>query len=103
VRRERRGFIVERVENADRSGVKALAGVVGDGPVFEPELLRLCLWIADYYLAPIGRVLAAALPGGLEGFGGSRARKRVPAAEQAMAVLRASKPGRPRTTRAACA
>ena len=43
--------------------------------VFPPDLLALARWIADYYLAPIGRVLAAALPGGLEGFGGSRARR----------------------------
>ena len=71
--RERRGFIVERMDTADRSGVKPIAGVVG--ATFSPELLRLCLWIADYYLAPIGRVLAGALPGGLDGFGGSRARK----------------------------
>ena len=73
--RERRGFVVEPVREADRAGVKAILGVVGDDVVFPSDLLRLCAWIADYYLAPIGRVLAAALPGGLEGFGGSRARK----------------------------
>ena len=74
-RGERRGFIVEPAREADRANVKAIAGVVGDRTVFPPDLLRLCAWIADYYLAPIGRVLAAALPGGLEGFGSSRARR----------------------------
>ena len=74
-RLERRGFVVARSDEADRAEVKALAGVVGDGPVFPPAVLKLCHWIADYYLAPIGRVLAGALPGGLEGFAGSRARK----------------------------
>jgi len=73
--RERRGFVVEPAREADRSGVKAILGVVGDDVVFPPDLLRLCAWIADYYMAPIGRVLATALPGGLEGFSGSRARK----------------------------
>ncbi|MGH7726246.1 MAG: replication restart helicase PriA [Candidatus Eiseniibacteriota bacterium] len=73
--RERRGFIVERASQAGRESVKSIAGVVGSEPVFPPELLRLCAWIADYYFAPIGRVLAGALPGGLEGFGASRARK----------------------------
>jgi len=77
--RERRGFVVERVDTADRSGIKAIAGVVGSTPTFSLELMRLCQWIADYYLAPSGRVLAGALPGGLDGFGGSRARKQAAA------------------------
>jgi primosomal protein N' (replication factor Y) len=71
--RERRGIVVERVETADRAGVKPITAVAG--AMFAPDLLRLCLWIADYYLAPIGRVLQGALPGGLEGFEKSRARK----------------------------
>ena len=96
--RERRGFVVERVETADRAGVKAIAGVVGDTPTFAPELLRLCLWIADYYLAPIGRVLASALPGGLEGFGGSRARKG--AASAPATVATPANGERPRLTQA---
>ncbi len=33
-----------------------------DGPSVTPELLRLCRWIADYYLAPLGQVLRTALP-----------------------------------------
>ncbi len=73
--RERRGFIVERAPETERARVKPIAGIVGEGPIFPPDLLRLCAGIADYYFAPIGRVLAGALPGGLEGFGGSRARK----------------------------
>ncbi len=85
--RERRGFVVEPAREADRHGVKAILGVVGDDVVFPPDLLRLCSWIADYYLAPIGRVLAAALPGGLEGFGGSRARKQAGAGGGAHTAL----------------
>jgi len=73
--RERRGIVVERAATADRAGIKPIAGVSGYEPVFAPDLLRLCLWIADYYFAPIGRVLMGALPGGLEGFEGSRSRK----------------------------
>jgi primosomal protein N' (replication factor Y) len=109
-RGERRGFIVEPAREADRAGVKAIAGVVGDRTVFPPDLLRLCTWIADYYLAPIGRVLAAALPGGLEGFGRSRARQNavIPAAAAALVgeveamppprVPAAGPPGGPRLT-----
>jgi primosomal protein N' (replication factor Y) len=73
-RKERRGFVVERADHADVANVKPIAGVVGTAPVFTPELLRLSAWITDYYFAPLGRVLAGALPGGLEGFGRSRAR-----------------------------
>ena len=43
--------------------------------MFTPHLLAFTRWIADYFLAPWGEVLAAALPGGLEGFAKSRARK----------------------------
>ncbi|MEO6462432.1 MAG: primosomal protein N', partial [Candidatus Eisenbacteria bacterium] len=85
-RGERRGFIVEPAREADRANVKSIAGVVGDRTVFPPDLLRLCSWIADYYLAPIGRVLAAALPGGLEGFGRSRARRQAFPLEDDVAV-----------------
>jgi primosomal protein N' (replication factor Y) len=38
--------------------------------------LALAQWVSEYYLAPLGEVLSAMLPGGLEGFAGSRARRR---------------------------
>ncbi|HTM20339.1 MAG TPA: hypothetical protein VL172_07530, partial [Kofleriaceae bacterium] len=38
--------------------------VVDDEPQVGDELLALCLWIADYYEAPPGEVLRAALPVG---------------------------------------
>ncbi|MCC7195308.1 MAG: primosomal protein N' [Gemmatimonadaceae bacterium] len=31
-------------------------------PVFLPDLLEVCGWLADYYVAPVGMVLRAALP-----------------------------------------
>jgi primosomal protein N' (replication factor Y) len=36
----------------------------GDEPSLSPELVELCLWIAEYYEAPPGEVMRAALPGG---------------------------------------
>ena len=33
------------------------------GPVLSPDLVRLCEWIQDYYLAPVGEVYRLALPG----------------------------------------
>jgi primosomal protein N' (replication factor Y) len=75
--RPRRGFVVEVArENPlpERTALQAIAAALGP-PLFSPHLLTLTRWIADYYLAPWGEVLAAALPGGLEGFAGSRARR----------------------------
>jgi primosomal protein N' (replication factor Y) (superfamily II helicase) len=59
-------------------------------PLLTPHLLALAAWIAEYYLAPLGEVLAAALPGGLEGFAASRARKR--AVEEAVLALALPEP-----------
>ncbi len=42
--------------------LKAALEVLDDEPVFDPALLELLTWSADYYRHPIGEVLAAALP-----------------------------------------
>jgi primosomal protein N' (replication factor Y) len=72
--REARGVIVERLAETDLAKVKPLAKVLG-APVLSAHLLALARWVSDYYLAPPGEVIAAALPGGHTGFAGSRARK----------------------------
>ncbi len=71
--RTMRGHVLEVTAATEVAEVRDLAGVTA-APAFTPHLLALARWIADYYLAPVGEVLAAALPGGLEGFAGSRAR-----------------------------
>ena len=38
--------------------------LLDDVPALDPSLVELCLWIADYYEAPPGEVLRAALPPG---------------------------------------
>jgi primosomal protein N' (replication factor Y) len=72
--RSRRGFVVALAAASPVERVRELAGVVGD-VVLSPHLLELARWVAEYYLAPLGEVLSAALPGGFEGFAGSRARR----------------------------
>jgi primosomal protein N' (replication factor Y) len=42
-----------------------VADVVGDDPL-PPEVVALCLWIADYYEAPVGEALRAAVPAGTQ-------------------------------------
>jgi primosomal protein N' (replication factor Y) len=44
--------------------VKALSDVLDAAPALDPSLVELCLWVADYYEAPPGEVVRAALPAG---------------------------------------
>jgi primosomal protein N' (replication factor Y) len=57
------GIVVEPV-GAVAPGVKVreILRVVDDAPLLSPELLTLGLWIAEYYLAPVGEVFRAMLP-----------------------------------------
>ena len=44
---------------------KRVFGVPDAEPAFRPDLLNVCRWISDYYVAPLGMVLRAALPSAL--------------------------------------
>ncbi|MFV8749239.1 replication restart helicase PriA [Nannocystaceae bacterium ST9] len=44
-----------------------------DSPALTPDLVELCEWIADYYVAPIGEVHRLALPGSAMGVDARRA------------------------------
>jgi primosomal protein N' (replication factor Y) len=56
--------IVLRVGSSLPPGIQArpILRLLDDEPVLTPELLELGLWIADYYVAPIGEVFRAMLP-----------------------------------------
>jgi len=51
----------------DPSRIKPIDAVLDDAPTIRPALLQLCAFISDYYLAPLGLVLRAALPAVLAG------------------------------------
>jgi primosomal protein N' (replication factor Y) len=70
----KRGFVVGLAEESAREEVRDLLGLTGAPPISQ-HLMALARWIADYYLASLGEVLAATLPGGLEGFAKSRGRR----------------------------
>ena len=74
-RRRETGILEALVEPPDsgRTKLKDLHAVLDDSPVLSPDLLRLCRWVADYYVAPAGLVFRAALPPGLLG-GAAKAR-----------------------------
>ena len=58
--------VVVRVDSAPPAGVTpiALSELLDESPSLSVELVELCLWIADYYEAPPGEVIRAALPAG---------------------------------------
>lgn len=72
--RPRRGIVVELSGTNGREDAHDIGAVLGE-PLFDSHLLEFTRWVADYYLAPWGEVLAGALPGGGEGLSKSRARR----------------------------
>jgi len=58
--------VVVRTDTPPPSGVTpvALSEVLDEVPSLSVELVELCSWIADYYEAPPGEVIRAALPAG---------------------------------------
>ncbi len=60
------GMIVRVDAGAPPEGVDpvALSEVLDDEPALSPQLVELVLWMAEYYEAPPGEVLRAALPVG---------------------------------------
>jgi len=73
-RRVARGWVVARHAATALPTVHDIAEVLA-APLMSAHQLALARWVADYYVAPLGMALAAGLPGGLEGFAGSRARR----------------------------
>jgi primosomal protein N' (replication factor Y) (superfamily II helicase) len=58
--------VVVRTDTAPPPGITAveLSEVLDEVPSLSAELVELCTWIADYYEAPPGEVIRAALPAG---------------------------------------
>jgi primosomal protein N' (replication factor Y) (superfamily II helicase) len=71
--RAAKGIVIERIAGTTLENVRDVTKVTG-APLLTPHLLALTRWVADYYLAPHGEVVAAALPGGHVGFARSRGR-----------------------------
>ena len=66
--------IVARVHNVKPEGyeVKPILQVMDAAPIVNEAQLKLWLWIADYYMSPIGDVYKAAMPAGLKSEDGYR-------------------------------
>jgi primosomal protein N' (replication factor Y) (superfamily II helicase) len=66
-KKERIGWVEAVTEEGGSGKLRELVGVLDPEPSVPPELLDLCRWIGDYYLAPLGLVLRTALPAVLSG------------------------------------
>ncbi|MGA9116283.1 MAG: primosomal protein N' [Bacteroidota bacterium] len=60
----RTGVVVDLPGSTQVSPLRALRDVLDPSPVLSDDLLRLCRWMAEYYMAPMGEVVKAALPQG---------------------------------------
>jgi primosomal protein N' (replication factor Y) len=66
-RRAVTGFVVGlKPEASSVHSLKDLLQVLDEAPALSEELLELCHFASDYYLAPFGEVLRAAVPAGIE-------------------------------------
>ena len=61
------GWVVGPARRSNRppDRVRTVDRVLEERPSVTPDLLALCRWVADYYLAPLGVVLRTALPAAL--------------------------------------
>jgi primosomal protein N' (replication factor Y) len=66
------GFVVGLTDQppADTVKLKAITAVLDDEePALIPEIIELCRWAADYYIAPLGEMLRVALPANMSARG----------------------------------
>ncbi|HSG07040.1 MAG TPA: hypothetical protein VLA36_01695, partial [Longimicrobiales bacterium] len=61
-REERIGWVVGPGAPGEIRGLKSVLDVLDDAPTVPADILELCRWMADYYVAPLGIALRAALP-----------------------------------------
>ena len=60
------GFVIDLRRDAPKDlDVHDIRSVVDRSPLVRPDIFKLCRWIADYYVSPLGEVLKAALPPGI--------------------------------------
>ena len=76
------GFVVALPDTAPEQKLKPIRAVLDDEePALIPEIIDLCRWAAEYYLAPLGEMLRVALPANMAARG---KRQAVLTADEAM-------------------
>ena len=59
------GYILTKGPEDHEGGLKEIIEIMDKEPLFHEGLVPFFQWLADYYLYPIGRLIQAALPGGI--------------------------------------
>ena len=57
------GIVTELAATSSHPRLKSILAVLDPQPLLDDTLLRLCGWMADYYLAGFGEAVSTALPG----------------------------------------
>jgi primosomal protein N' len=60
------GLIVRTDDHCNIANPKPIAEPLDAFAVIPPDLMRLAEWMSDYYMTPIGQVIAAMLPPGID-------------------------------------
>ena len=74
--------------------LKCVARVIDEEPLLGDQLMELANWIGDYYVCPLGQVLAAMVPGAVKRAAGIKKRRYVylgPAWEEMASSLKGAK------------
>ena len=61
-RDERIGWVVGSGSRAPLKGLKSVLAILDERPSAPTDLIALCRWMSEYYVAPLGIALRAALP-----------------------------------------
>jgi primosomal protein N' (replication factor Y) len=63
------GFSIDLLDQPPKGVEEKLREVedlLDEAPLIDPQMLRFCRWISDYYLYPLGEVIKTGLPPGLQ-------------------------------------
>ena len=59
------GIVTEILSASEHPHLKAILQAIDPQPLLDDCLMRLCRWLADYYLCSLGEALSTALPGSM--------------------------------------
>lgn len=64
-KRKLTGYVISVMDKCDRSELKEIHDLIDREAVVSLELIKLAQWISEYYICPVGLVIKAMLPGGI--------------------------------------
>jgi primosomal protein N' (replication factor Y) len=64
-KREVEGFVVALQDVTPKVEALTVKEIIDKTPLLRPEIFKLCRWISEYYVSPLGEVLKGALPPGI--------------------------------------